>query len=53
MALRSFKLDPFHVHTYVIVKDVEIVKVISEDLKVEDTLGTSIKTELIKTGKPE
>ena len=48
MAVKSFTLCPNHVHTYVSVKEVEIVQV-SE----KDELGTVITKEPTKTGKPE
>ena len=52
MAIGNFILDPDHVHQYIVVKDVEIIK--SEvDPKLEDVLGTSVIKEVAKTGKPE
>jgi len=51
MAMKSFILDPNHVHQYIIVKDVEIIKI--EVSKLETVLGTSVIKESIKTGKPE
>ena len=53
MAIRNFILDPSHVHTYILIKDVEIIEEKSIDPKVADTLGTSLIKELVKTGKPE
>jgi hypothetical protein len=53
MALKSFKLDPFHTHTYVSVKEVELIKITNSDPKLEDELGTSLIKESNQTGKPE